>query len=500
MRPGSIGIKTLLLLAAVLAVALGVRLAFVRTAGLNLPYADEREYHVLALEMQHSWAYANAAGQPVVFWPPGYPYFLAGVYRAMVPSVQAARAAQAVLGALTCILVYLIAARLLRDRRAAVLAAAFAAIYPLAVYSASTLYPAVLQTFLLACVIYLCLVAKGHPGGRRVSGAAIVAALSAGLAGACSAFVAASAVPALLCAAAWLAWPAGQAGPARDGGAAGSGTRSGTERGGPSGSEGPAGGGAPGPSASRGAREGASDAGPVYAGEPALASYVVPPPRRGAPVLGRGLGGRLALAIIFLAPLAVGVGGWSYRNARDFGRPVAISANGGFNFWLGNHPDVTATTGNRMTPGMRRELGAVYAKYRNPAVRDSVLFQTGLRYASSDPGRFVRLSAAKAANFWRLYPQPMTDVQPAAGNARWLSLLSFGLLLPFGAVWLLRSIRRSDGARLIFLVFISYTLVHAAFISKVRFRLPLDTYVLIYAAGAIVALFDVARRRIGADR
>jgi hypothetical protein len=474
MRPGSTRTRTLLLLAAVLAVALAVRLAFVRTAGLNLPYSDEREYHVLALEMQHSWAYANAAGQPVVFWPPGYPYFLAAVYRAFGQSIPAARAAQAVLGAITCILVFLIAARLLRDRRAAVLSAAFAAVYPLAVYTASTLYPAVVQTFLLACVIYLCLLAKGRPGERRISGAAIVAALSAGVAGACSAFVAASVVPAILCAAVWLAWPAvppGGTGPAR----------------------GPADGAARGPVPTEGTVSGVG-------GTPA--AYAVPPPRRGAPALGRGLGGRLALVIIFLAPLAVAIGGWSYRNAKDFGRPVAISANGGFNFWLGNHPDVTATTGNRMTPLMRQELGTVYAKYRNPAVRDSVLLQMGLRYATSDPGRFVRLSAAKAANFWRLYPQPMTDIQPAAGKAKWLSLLSFGLLLPFGAVWLFRSIWRSDGARLILLVFISYTLVHAAFISKVRFRVPLDPYVLIYAAGAIVALFDLlmARRRRGGAR
>ncbi len=426
MRPGSTRVVTLLALAAVLAVALAVRLAFVRTVPQNLAYADEREYQALALEMQRSWDYVNDAGQPAVYWPPGYPYFLGAVYRVFGPSIAAARAVQAVTGAITCLLVYLIAGRLLRERRAAVLAAAFTSVYPLSVYTASTLYPAVLQTFLLACVIYLTILAKDLYRDRGASAAAMVAAPAAGLAGACSAFVGPSAVPALICAAAWLAWPAG-------------------------------------------------------------------------PSFRRGLWSRLALAILLLAPLVIAVGAWSHRNSRDFGRPVAISANGGFNFWLGNHPDVTATTGNRMTPNMREELGAVYAEYRNPAVRDSVLFQMGLRYASSDPGRFVRLSAAKALNFWRLYPQPMTEVQTAEGKEKWLSLLSYGLLLPFGAVWLARSLGRSGGARLILLVLISYTLVHAAFISKVRFRVPVDPYILVYAAGAILAIVDALRARRGAN-
>lgn len=203
----------------------------------------------------------------------------------------------------------------------------------------------------------------------------------------------------------------------------------------------------------------------------------------------------MILAAVFLLPVLMALGGWSYRNYREFGRPIAVSANGGLNFWLGNHPDVTATTGNRMTPGMREELGSVYAKYRNVAVRDSVLFDMGLKYAASKPGRFVRLSAAKAVNFWRLYPQPMTEVQPTGGREKLMSLFSYGFLLPFGVVWLFRSLKRSDGAKLILLVLIAYTLVHAIYISKVRFRIPLDPYIIIYAAGALVALADLVFRR-----
>jgi hypothetical protein len=39
----------------------------------------------------------------------------------------------------------------------------------------------------------------------------------------------------------------------------------------------------------------------------------------------------------------------------------------------------------------------------------------------------------------------------------------------------------------VLLLFLVYTMVHAVILSKVRFRLPLDTFVIIYGSGGIVA-------------
>jgi 4-amino-4-deoxy-L-arabinose transferase-like glycosyltransferase len=401
-----------LLLIVLVSAAFAVRFIYVRSLSQDPYWPDAREYHVIALEMQHGWAYRNAAGQAIVYWPPGYPYFVAATYRALGPIVHSARVCQAALGALTCVLIYLIGARLF-DRRCGLLAAAFAAIYPLAVYTAGTLYPATLQTFLLACVVLFCLIARDR-------GSAWLAVI-AGIVAAALSLVTPSALPAFALAALWLAWPI----------------------------------------------------------------------RSRRPIL---------MALLFLLPVLLALAGWSYRNYRSFGRSVAVSANGGFNFWLGNHPDVTATTGNRMTNRMRLELGSVYARHRNVAVRDSVLFSIGVEYIKADPRRFVRLSAAKAANFWRLYPKPMTDAGAAAQKAKLYSLLSYGVLLPFAVIWLLRSLGRSRGAWLILLVFLAYTGVHALFISKVRFRIPLDPYILIFAAGALFALYDFVRARSARSR
>jgi hypothetical protein len=425
--------RTIAFFSLLLAAAFVVRLAVVLSLGEAEPWFDAKEYHRLAVGLSETWSYRNAEGEPTAYWPPGYPFFLALVYSIFGPSLVAVRVVQSAVGTITCAVIFLIASRLI-DKRAAMLALALAAVYPLTVYTAGTLYPAALQTFLVACVIYLCLVAKGSSSAA--------ATLAAGLTAGCAVLVAPSALPAALLAAVWLVWWGG------------------------------------------GGREAVGDIGPKESQSAGKARSRVP-------------AGRLVPAILFLIPMLVVIGFWSARNYRVLGKPVAVSANGGFNFWLGNHPEVTATTGNRMNAAMRRELGAIYAQHRNEADRDRALYATTRDYIAADPGRFVRLSIAKAVNLWRLYPRPATEVRPAAGREKLLSLLSYGVLLPFGVFWLFRSLKDSAGARLILLVFIGYTFMHAFFISKVRFRVPLDPYVIVYASAALLALLDFAKGRIG---
>jgi 4-amino-4-deoxy-L-arabinose transferase-like glycosyltransferase len=89
------------------------------------PVIDERSYD--------QWARAIAAGdwigEEVYFQEPLYPYWLACVYKASGGSRSAARYAQAVLGALTVLLVYALA-RALAGARAAAAAALLLALYP----------------------------------------------------------------------------------------------------------------------------------------------------------------------------------------------------------------------------------------------------------------------------------------------------------------------------------------------------------------------------------
>lgn len=113
----------------VFVLALVVRL-FVATAYYEpQPSADAADYHRLAAGLAGGAGYVNEAGEPTAWRPPGYPFFLAGVYAVFGPDVRAATLAQAVLGALTALLLAVFAGQV-AGRREVLTAGLLAAVYP----------------------------------------------------------------------------------------------------------------------------------------------------------------------------------------------------------------------------------------------------------------------------------------------------------------------------------------------------------------------------------
>jgi 4-amino-4-deoxy-L-arabinose transferase-like glycosyltransferase len=205
------------------------------------------------------------------------------------------------------------------------------------------------------------------------------------------------------------------------------------------------------------------------------------------------------LAVVYLLVLFALVGGWALRNQRVFGRPVMISTNFGYNFWLGNYPGVKATTGSRYDRrGMDAEAQSVWQKPGTEASRDAEFTRLAIGHILSDLPGFARLTLSKAGEFWAIYSEPMTLRRPRSRIEWPASLLSYGLLLPFAAVGLLRSLPRSRFAVLVFSLASLTTLVHAVTLAKLRYRLPLDTFVILYGAGGVVAAARWFRGRLGA--
>jgi 4-amino-4-deoxy-L-arabinose transferase-like glycosyltransferase len=412
--------RELVVLALICLLAFLVRLAYVLTLQPRLFWFDGEHYSRLATGLLEHGTYLNLQGRPSAYWPPGYPLFMAAVYALFGVDFVAVRVAQCLIGAGTVAVVHRIARRVL-DRDGAWLATLATALYPMFIYSAGADMPATLLIALIAGGVLLTLVAVERGSAR--------AALGAGLLGAWATLVAASALPAFLLSALWMAWN-------RDGTA------------------------------------------------------------------GRGRSRSVRLALVCLLPIVVIVGAWAVRNQRVFGHPVLVSTNGGYNLWLGNHPGVKASTGNRAevpgtgeVPGMEAEAARIWALPGNEATRDSAFTRRALEYIAADIPRFLRLSLSKSLELWALYPRPMNEDRPRLGLERLASLFSYGLLLPFALVWLFVSLPRSRVALLVLLLFLVYSMVHGVVLSKVRFRLPLDSFVIIYGSGGIVAAARALARR-----
>jgi dolichyl-phosphate-mannose-protein mannosyltransferase len=121
-----------LLVAAILALALTLRLGLAVLHDPPPPVGDAADYHRLAASLADHGTYPPSTiapgGGPTAFRPPAYPLFLAGVFE-VAGRDDAPRVAGALLGTLCVALLGLVALRLF-GREVAVVAVAIAAVFP----------------------------------------------------------------------------------------------------------------------------------------------------------------------------------------------------------------------------------------------------------------------------------------------------------------------------------------------------------------------------------
>jgi len=128
-------------------------------------FDDSVFYHNVAVFLSDGAGYTHPFTLlPTAQWPPGYPFFLAGIYFVFGPTVAGARLVNVVLGAATVALVYILALRLF-DKRTAVVAAILMAVFPGQIFFVSLLWSEVVFTF--AFVLGLLLIVMVLQGGDR---------------------------------------------------------------------------------------------------------------------------------------------------------------------------------------------------------------------------------------------------------------------------------------------------------------------------------------------
>ncbi|HUS81697.1 MAG TPA: glycosyltransferase family 39 protein [Dehalococcoidia bacterium] len=158
----------LLLLGAILLLALALRLAWIAYAH---PNPDDGRFDDTLFYDHAAQALAAGEGFPGFFdaqtagWPPGYPLLLAGIYKTFGHDFLAPRLLNVFAGVATCLLVYLIGARVF-DRRTGLIAAFLLAVFPSHVYRTTLLMTEVLTGAIVALLAYLLLtwvLKKGGP-------------------------------------------------------------------------------------------------------------------------------------------------------------------------------------------------------------------------------------------------------------------------------------------------------------------------------------------------
>lgn len=167
---------------------------------------------------------------------------------------------------------------------------------------------------------------------------------------------------------------------------------------------------------------------------------------------------------------------WWIRNWQRYGVFVPTTLNVGESLYDGLNPSATggsdmAFTRTPATAGM------------NEMQRDRYWWSQAIAFARENPGRAVELAAIKFARFWSPWPNESRFRSPAVVLATALATVPVWVLAMVG-LW--RNRRQTAFVWVCLLPAAYFCALHLAFVSSVRYRIPVEPFLTI-AAGAGLA-------------
>jgi 4-amino-4-deoxy-L-arabinose transferase-like glycosyltransferase len=191
----------------------------------------------------------------------------------------------------------------------------------------------------------------------------------------------------------------------------------------------------------------------------------------------------LVITILMMLP-------WTIRNYIAFDAVVPLNTNSGYAFFWGNHP----IYGTKFVPILTADMGTYYDLIPkellplNEAEIDSALLKLGIQFITDAPGRYLLLSLSRIPSYFIFWPS--SDSGMISNLSR---VASFGLFLPFMLYGLLRTLREGLTSLktpffLLYLFMLVYTGIHILIWTLIRYRLPLDAILIMFAGYALVDL------------
>ncbi|MCM8822292.1 MAG: glycosyltransferase family 39 protein [Candidatus Omnitrophica bacterium] len=159
---------------------------------------------------------------------------------------------------------------------------------------------------------------------------------------------------------------------------------------------------------------------------------------------------------------------WIIRNYIVIGKFVPGTTMGGAVFWEGNNPYSEGGPCRYFPEGVWQI---------DEAQRDGVFYRLTFEYIKKDPRRFIHILGKKFLRFWNVVPNA---VEYSGNLYRFISVTSFGLLLPFFALGILVVPYNAGNVFLIGII-ILFTLFHMLFLASIRYRVAIEPFVIILA-------------------
>ncbi len=375
-----------------LGLALLLRLAYIMKIGFSGLSMDALDW------MDTAWSVASGRGFGGSWRPPGYVFYLAGIFSIFGKSVIAVKLFNAVLGAATVLLAYL-TAKTLFNLRTARITAVLISFYPYFIAYAGDALSETFITFMLAAAICLLARTSVKPSWGNIAATGIVI----GLAG----LTKSTTLPFFILACAWLWW------------------------------------------------------------------------RTGKFRVGFMVG---VFTLLTITP-------WTLRNYFHYDKSYIMPVSTPWFTLYGSSCDEAVwveSLEERDTPLKENLSQAIpkdwaYISALPLPERDKYCKEKALAWLKANPKKFRNLVYKRFLHFWRLYPAMAWPWQ------KHVAMATSGIYIPLCVIGMMVSWRKFRDTSLLMALLSSYTAVHLFFVVTLRYRVPIDTFVIMAAALALDA-------------
>lgn len=185
--------------------------------------------------------------------------------------------------------------------------------------------------------------------------------------------------------------------------------------------------------------------------------------------------------VLFMTP-------WWLHQVHKYDQFVRLNLGDGIVWFSGNNPD--NQSGGGVAGSVRGDdmNFSVFSSITNPIERNNAMKQAAFKFIEANPQRFIELARIKFIRFWRLWPYA-----PEYENPLYIimSLASYGVILVLSIIFSIRymkvNFRRISP---ILLLIFYFTTVHMVLIASIRYRLPLEPFLIIFASVVLVNIMD----------
>jgi len=183
---------------------------------------------------------------------------------------------------------------------------------------------------------------------------------------------------------------------------------------------------------------------------------------------------------------------WWLVQYQKYGQFVRLSLGLGIVLYAGNNPTNRSGggVGYDASDGRQSDHNPAHPAWRirDPIARDRALKAAALDFIYENPGRFATLAIIKLKRFWQLWPYA---AEYRTAPIIIVSVLSFGVMLAAALAFLFVYARSRWRIILPILTFVGFlTAVHMITIGSIRYRFPLEPFLIVLGSYPIARLLE----------